>query len=66
MREVIMAPESRICISCGKKHNTGLENTHTGDFKPWDKCYDCVMSNGYHWNITKEQVVLNIDEDKHD
>lgn len=34
----------RLCIECGKQHDTGVENKMTGEFNRIDKCIDCLMS----------------------
>lgn len=34
----------RLCVDCGKQHDTGIENKITNDFERLDKCIDCLMS----------------------
>jgi hypothetical protein len=34
----------RLCIECGKQHDTGVENKLTGEFNRVDKCIYCLMS----------------------
>jgi hypothetical protein len=53
----------RVCPLCGKLHKTGLTNMQTGEHEPWDKCYQCVMGNGWTFNPTKEQVLFGTTDD---
>lgn len=34
----------RLCVECGKQHDTGVENKLTGDFNRIGKCIDCLIS----------------------
>jgi hypothetical protein len=34
----------RLCVECGKRHDTGIENKITGEFNRIEKCIDCLMS----------------------
>jgi len=53
----------RVCQSCGKPHDTGLENTQTQKVDPCEKCYDCVMNEGWTFKPVKEQVMLQMEKD---
>lgn len=33
----------RLCLECGKQHNTGIEDRIEGTFEPVDTCIDCLM-----------------------
>lgn len=34
----------RLCVTCEKQHDTGVENKLTGEFNRIDECIDCLMS----------------------
>lgn len=40
----MQAKPIRLCVECGKQHDTGIENTLTGEFNRIDKCINCLMS----------------------
>lgn len=37
------AKHIRLCVECGKSHNTGIEDRMEGTFEPVDTCIDCLM-----------------------
>lgn len=49
---------SRVCIQCGKNHNTGIEDRIEGTFEPVDTCIDCLMGK-CSFNFEKQQVTLD-------
>lgn len=49
----------RFCIECGGQHDTGVENTLTGDFQQIDKCRDCLLSK---CSFTLEKTHITLDE----
>lgn len=54
--------KGRLCISCGKAHNTVIENTENGDIiEEIDKCIDCLMSK-CSFKFDNTQTVLNAEE----
>lgn len=47
----------RICIECGKIHDTGVQNTETGEMTHrTKKCYDCIMKNCFSYESQPNQI----------
>lgn len=44
MGTTMKAKPIRLCVECGKQHDTGVENKLTGEFNRVEKCIDCLMS----------------------
>lgn len=55
------AKQIRLCTGCGKEHNTGVETKSTGEFKPIEKCIDCLMA-GTKFLIPTKRIHLNADD----
>lgn len=51
------AKQIRLCIECGKQHDTGVEDKTTGAFDRIDKCIDCLMSK-CSFKFKEKQVTL--------
>ncbi len=47
----------RLCVECGKQHDTGIENKKTGNFDKLNTCIDCLMRKCYFTPFT-EQIYL--------
>ena len=48
----------RLCVECGKQHDTGVENKITGDFNRIDECIDCLMGK-CSFNFESKQITLD-------
>lgn len=48
----------RLCIECGKGHNTGIEDRMEGTFEPVDTCIDCLMGK-CSFKFDDKQVTLD-------
>ncbi len=51
----------RLCVECGKQHDTGVENKSEGTFERIDKCIDCLMSKCYVRDLGDPHIFLNAD-----
>lgn len=51
----------RLCVECGKHHDTGVEDRITGTFDRIDKCIDCLMSK---CSFKFEETQVTLDETK--
>lgn len=52
----------RLCIECGKQHNTVVQDSKTEKIQCYlDHCTDCLMSKT-KINILKDQVVIEKEE----
>jgi len=56
--QAIKAKPIRLCVECGKQHDTGVENKLTGEFNRIEKCIDCLMSK-CSFNIDLRQIILD-------
>lgn len=52
------AKHIRLCIECGKSHNTGIEDRMEGTFEPVDTCIDCLMGK-CSFKFEDKQVTLD-------
>lgn len=43
VKNVRQITERRECKTCGKPHNSGIDNRETGEFTPIEECVDCLM-----------------------
>jgi len=53
----------RLCVECGKRHDTGIENKITGEFNRIEKCIDCLMSK-CSFKFETHQITLDDIEEK--
>lgn len=51
------AKHIRLCVECGKVHNTGIEDRMQGIFDPIDTCIDCLMGK-CSFKFEEKQVTL--------
>lgn len=56
---------SRVCPSCGKQHNTVLQNNETDEVEVYfPECRDCLMSKCFIRHPT-EQIQIRVQSDGH-